>query len=188
MSKGVKVCALVAGGLLALTIFGIANDGGRWGSRRGRGYEFGGRMFGLLESDRAKTELGLTDQQADKLRQSFLDSRKASIKTRADIQVRRMELHELLRDDKPDREVVMKKVQEISDLRAQMMRQHMESLLAAKTILTPEQQKKMRSFMASRGFGREGGRLRRPGFRRGPGGPGGPDGPAMPLAPEAPED
>jgi Spy/CpxP family protein refolding chaperone len=148
-------------------------------------------MFALLENDRFKTELGLTDQQAEKLRQVFVDSWKANTKSRADLQVRRMELRELLRGDKPEREAVMKKVQEISDLRAQLLRQHVDSLLAAKSVLTPEQQKKMRSLMADRGFGRSERFQRRPGFRGGPGdpgGPGAPEGPRMPVAPEPPED
>jgi Spy/CpxP family protein refolding chaperone len=141
MSRSGRLYALALGGLLILPAAAWASDGGGWGRGPGRGSEFGGRMFALLESDRVKTELGLTDQQAEKLRQVFVDSRKASIKSRADLQVRRMELRELLRGDKPDRDAVMKKVQEISDLRAQMMRQHVDSLLATKSVLTPEQQK-----------------------------------------------
>jgi len=91
--------------------------------------------------------------------------------------VRGIELREMLRADKPDREAVMKKVQEISDLRGQIMRQHVESLLAAKTVLTPEQQKKMRAFLEHRG--RPG--MRHEGFRpRQPRAPGAPEPPAPP--------
>jgi Spy/CpxP family protein refolding chaperone len=63
---------------------------------------------------------------------------------------------------------VLKKVQEISNLSAQMMKHRVEALLDAKSVLTPEQQKKIRGFMASRRPGREGMRGH-PGMRGGPG-------------------
>jgi Spy/CpxP family protein refolding chaperone len=146
-------------------------------------------MFGFLHNEKMKAELGLTDEQGEKLRQIFTESRKAGIRTRADLQIRRMELHELLRADKTDRDAAMKKVQEISDLRAQQMRSHVESMLAAKTILTPEQQKKIHAMMADRmsrrgdGFQGRRGMGRRPGGFGGPGG-GSPGGPPSEFAPE----
>jgi Spy/CpxP family protein refolding chaperone len=86
--------------------------------------------------------------------------------------VRGIELRELLRADQPNHDAVLGKVQEISDLRGQMMRQHVESLLAAKSVLTPEQQQKIRAFMSERGG-------RRAAWRRdrGPSGPGREGGP-----------
>jgi Spy/CpxP family protein refolding chaperone len=120
----------------------------------------GSRMLAMLESDRVKAELNLTDQQVARLHQIALEGEKGSVKARAELQVRGLELRELLRADQPEREAVMKKVQEITELRGQMMRQHVESLLAAKTVLTPEQQQKFRSLRAGRA-GRMG--------RRGPG-------------------
>ena len=131
----------------------------------------------MLENERVKTELGLTDQQTDRLRQIMVDAKKNTVKTRADVTVRGIELREMLRADKPDREAVMKKVQGISDLRGQIMKQHVESLLAAKTVLTPEQQKKMRAFLEHRG--RPG--MRHEGFR--PPRPRAPEGPPEPPAP-----
>jgi len=188
MSNVAKNRALILGTWLTLVPAAIAHDGAGWMAHRGDGERFGGRWFALLESDRFRSELGLTDQQAEKLRQILVDSRKTGIRTRADLQVRHMELRELLRADQPNREAVMKKVQEISDLRAQMMRQHVDSLLDAKTVLTPEQQKKVRAMIAERGFGRGERRFRRPGFPGGRGDWRGPDRPPLPFGPETPED
>jgi Spy/CpxP family protein refolding chaperone len=178
----------LAGVMLALGLFSLAviataqrgEEGGPWG--RGE-HDRGFRLLGMLENERVKTELGLTDQQTDRLRQIMVDARKDSVKTRADITVRGIELREMLRADKPDREAVMKKVQEISDLRGQIMRQHVESLLAAKAVLTPEQQKKMRAFLEHRG--RPGMRgMRHEGFRpRRPQAPGAPEPPTPPEPP-----
>jgi len=134
-------------------------------------------MRGFLQGERMKAELGLTDEQAEKLHQIFIDTRKANIKTRADLEIKRMELHELMRADATDRDAALKKVQEISALREQMMRQHVESMLAAKTVLTPEQQQKFRAMMAGRSSRRAEGFRGPRGLRRWQGGPGGPGGP-----------
>jgi Spy/CpxP family protein refolding chaperone len=101
----------------------------------------------MLDNGRIKAYLNLTDPQVDRLRQVLVETEKSAVKTRAEMAVAGIELRELLRADKPDREAVMKKVQEISNLRAELMKQHVEALLAAKSLLTPEQQKKFRTYM-----------------------------------------
>ncbi len=192
MQRTTMACALILSGLLALPVAAADRGEGGWGRRGGHDGGFGGRMFGFLRNERMKAALGLTEEQAEKLRQTFMEARKAGIRTRADLQIRRMELHELLRAEKTDRDAAMKKVQEISDLRAQMMRQHIESMLTAKTILTPEQQKKIHSIMEHRRSMRGEGFRHRREFRRGPGDPegpgGGPGGPPPQFAPELEED
>lgn len=151
MKRWILVGIALMLGALALPVLGGAQGeegGGAWGRQEHR---MGPRLLAMLENDRVKTALGLTDQQADRLRQIAVDTEKSTVMTRAEITVRSMELRELLRADKPEREAVMKKVQEISDLRGQIMKQHIESLLATKTVLTPEQQRKMRPFLEHRG-------------------------------------
>ena len=148
----------------------------------------------MLDSDRFKSELGLTDEQAGRLRQLVLENEKSSLKTRAEVKVRQIELHEMLRADNPNRDAVLKKAQEISDLHGQMMKQHIESLLTAKTILTPEQQKKMHALMAEHGFRGQPGEGRGPRFGHGPQGgrpeshqgPQGSDAGSPPMPPEPP--
>lgn len=192
MTKSVTVCGIILGGLLALPVFAADQGRGEFGPRSGRG-GFGGHGFGFLHNERMKAELGLTDEQTEKLRQTFTESRKANIKMKADLQIRRMELHEILRADNADRDAALKKVEEISNLRAQLMRQHVESMLTAKSILTPEQQKKVHTMMAERKSRHGDGPRHRGGFRRGPGGPdgpggGSPDGPPRQFLPEPEED
>jgi Spy/CpxP family protein refolding chaperone len=154
---------------------------GRWDGRLGFG---GGRgLLRLADNSRLRAYLNLTDQQVDRLHQIAIDSEKSSVKTRADLELRGIELRELLRADNPDHDAVLKKVDEISALRGQMMKQHIETLLTAKSVLTPEQQKKLRSFREDRGFGGPG---RMMGHRAGQGRPlGRPGAPAAPAAPPA---
>jgi Spy/CpxP family protein refolding chaperone len=76
------------------------------------------------------------------------------VKTRAEIEVRSIELREALRADKPDRDEILKHVQEISDLRGEMMKQNVEAILAAKAVLSPEQQRRLLSLLEHQREGR----------------------------------
>jgi Heavy-metal resistance len=105
------------------------------------------RLLAALDDTRVRTMLGLTDQQADSLRKIIVDAETFTIKTRADIEVDSIELRELLRTDKPDRSMVMSKGDEISKAAAQLIDQYLDAILAAKAILTPEQQKMIRTYM-----------------------------------------
>jgi len=111
------------------------------------------RLLALLDSDRVKSYLGLDSTQIERLRQIALDTEKDNVKTRADIEVRSIDLKEALRADKPDRDAILKKVQEISDLRGQVMKSYVEAILSAKAVLSPEQQRKIMLFIENRGEG-----------------------------------
>ncbi len=124
-----------------------------WGGHHGHAH-MGRRLLAMLDNPRFKQALSLTDEQVGQLRKIIVGSEEASIKTGADLKVRGIELRELLRADHPDQQAVMKEADEISALRAQMMKQHLEALLAAKNVLTPEQQAKVRSFLERRAAGR----------------------------------
>lgn len=198
MKKWIAVAAVVALGVVALGFVAHAQEEGMRraefrfsgeGFAGGRGFHgrehMGARLLALLDNPRVKESLGLTDDQTTRLRQIVVDAEKSSIKTGADMAVRGVELRELLRADHPDRQAVMKEADGISALRAQMMKQHLDSLLAAKSVLTPEQQQKIRSFIENRG-NREGMRdrffyRRAPHPGQEPGGP--PHAPPPPTAP-----
>lgn len=202
---GLAVGAAIVLGFVSLGAQSWGQDNVRFGSARGAGgFQFSeGRTFGrghgrsarllaMLDNDRVKSALGLTDDQSNRLRQIVVDTQKNNIKTRADMAVRGIELRELLRADNPDRDAVMKKLDEISALRSDVMKQDVQALLSAKSVLTPEQQKKIRTYMESRRAsefmgGRGSGRQEAgPGMRRfghrGPDGPGGPPAPGTPDA------
>lgn len=152
MKRWLVVGAVVVAAVLSLGLVTWAVERGPWGHGFGdrRSGRMGPRILALLDNERFKSQLGLSDEQAGRLRQIVVGAEKSSIQTRAQIQVRSIELRELLRSDKPDRDAVMKKVQEISSLRGQIMQQHIDALLAAKAVLTPEQQKKARELLERR--------------------------------------
>ena len=107
------------------------------------------KLLAALDDPRVRTMLGLTDQQADSLRKIVVDMETYTIKTGADIAVDAIDLRELLRADKPDRAAVMSKGDEISKLTSQLINHSLDAILAAKAVLTPEQQKMIREYMES---------------------------------------
>ncbi len=149
MNRRIILAAGLVMGLFGLGLCGRAQDP----QEHSAGFEghdpqrIARHVLSLLENDRVKATLNLTDPQTDRLRQIVVETEKATVKTRAEMAVRGIELRELLRLEKPDREAAMKKVQELADLHRDMMRQGVDALLAAKDVLTPEQQKKIRSFI-----------------------------------------
>ncbi len=141
---------------------------------RGGEREMFRRAMALLDNDHVKAALGLTEEQISGLRSLAVETEKTTVKAQADIEVKGIELRELLREDNPSHDAVVKKSEEISALRGDLMKQHVEALLKAKSILTPEQQKKIRTFIEERaagGFGgmRSGAGMRGPERRGSPG-------------------
>ena len=119
--------------------------GARWGGSLG-----GGGMAMLLRSPRLKEELGLSEEQAEKLHDVVVENHKSTVRSRADLQVHFIELREMLREDNPPKAQVEKKVQEIAKLQGDLMKVRVNGLLSAKSILTPEEQKKARELLSER--------------------------------------
>ena len=107
------------------------------------------RLLAALDDTRVRTMLGLSDQQAESLRKIVVDTEIFTIKTGAVIAVDTIDLRELLRSDKPDRAVVMSKGDEISKSTSQLINRYLDAMLAAKALLTPEQQKMIRAYLES---------------------------------------
>ncbi len=94
---------------------------------------------------RMKETLGLTDDQVIKIKDIFTEARKKRIKTKAGIRVSRIEMRQLMRQEKIDRAAIDQKIQAISRLRTQAMRQRVDARLKVHSLLTPEQRKKARA-------------------------------------------
>jgi Spy/CpxP family protein refolding chaperone len=153
---------------------------GRDGFGRGRGgmRGFGMRDFGLsrlLNDPAIRQQVGITADQAAKISQQTSDFRKAQIRDRADIQVKRIDLQDLLSADKPDRAAIDAKLQEISTTQLTLSKSAIDYQLNMREAITPAQRDKLRQLMRDRGKpgdGRSGGGPPRPGpqgaGRRGP--------------------
>jgi Spy/CpxP family protein refolding chaperone len=150
------------------------NFGGRGGFRGPGGMGRGPGMMGrggpmglsrIVNNPDMREKLGITTEQAAKIRQQETDFQKASVMNRAKSQVARMELNQLISADKPDRAAIDKKLSEISAAQLVSEQTRVHHQLDMKTALTPDQQAKLKELMQAR----------RPGMR-GPGGPNGPQG------------
>ncbi len=144
--------------------------------------EFG--LARLVANPEIRQRLGISSEQAAKIRQQELDFRKAQIRNRADHEVKRLELAELLEAEKPDRTMIDKKLREISETQFAAEKSRIDHRLAMREALTPEQREKLKQMF--REFRRQRGER---GFGHfGPGGPGGmgPRGPRPPAEPQAP--
>ena len=123
---------------------------GRMGMR-GRG--MGRREFGLgrlLNDPNVRQQLGVTADQAAKIRQQESDFRKTEIRNRADLQIKRMDLKDLLSADKPDRSAIDSKLQEISAAQLAVEKSAIDFRLTMRDALTPAQRQKLQQMMRQR--------------------------------------
>jgi Spy/CpxP family protein refolding chaperone len=118
---------------------------------RGRGRGPRGFGFGrLLNDPNVRQQLGITDAQAAKIRQQESDFRKAEIRNRADLQIKRMDLNDLLSADKPDRSAIDKKLQEVGAAQLSLEKSAIDFRLTMREALTPEQRQKLQQIMRQR--------------------------------------
>jgi len=135
-------------------------DGG--GTRRGfggadrggmRGFGMERREFGLgrlLNDPAVRQQLGITAEQVGKIRQQESDFRKTEIRNRADLQVKRIDLQDLLAADKPDRAAIDSKLQEISAAQLALEKAAVDQRLNMRDAITPAQREKLRQLIMNR--------------------------------------
>ncbi len=109
----------------------------------GGGMGMGGMhpMFEKLKS------LGLDEKQTAEVKAVHFRVMKEMIKKRADLQVARMELREMLGMSPVDMKAVEGKVRQIEALRGDMLLMHIQAREEVKSKLTPEQRKKFETMM-----------------------------------------
>ena len=153
--------------------------GGGFGMHRGPGMQGGGfegrRMMGpiglLLHGGGPLAErLNLTGTQREKLRGIGDDLARKMIRSRADLQLARLDLAELLAGDNPSRTAVEERVDAVSRIQASMAKTAITARLDAREVLTAEQWKQLREMRPGAGWGaRQGAERPRAGQRPGQG-------------------
>jgi Spy/CpxP family protein refolding chaperone len=180
---------------------GRGHDRGDWGQEnggRGEGGGFGrGRAMGmrgpgmrergfglgrLLNDPAIREQLGVSADQAAKIRQQESEFRKTEIRGSADLEVKQIDLRDLLSTDKPDRAAIDAKLQEISTSRLALEKSAIDFRLNSRDALTPAQREKLRQIMRDRHHPGDGSRAHGPAGA----GRGGPRGSAPPAKPQAP--
>jgi Spy/CpxP family protein refolding chaperone len=96
-------------------------------------------------------DLGLDDKQKDALKALHSKTMKDMIKKRADKQIASLELRDLLAKDPVDMKAVEAAVKKNESLRTDMFLTHIKAFEEMKSILTPDQRKKFKDMMETRG-------------------------------------
>ncbi len=136
-----------------------------------------GEGRGLMERRQAvKAELGLTDAQKADLQKAMESNRRDRLRKSTDFKIASLDLKSLLRAEKVDEKAVAAKLAEAQAAQGALLKLRVDTALAMKRILTPEQQKKigqlrgmnrMDQRMKMRGMGLGQGRGERPMLRQG---------------------
>jgi Spy/CpxP family protein refolding chaperone len=120
------------------TMMGMRGPGGRgpMGMRPQRGM-----MMRLAD------KLNLSKEQRDELKDMFTNNRKDMIRRKADLEIARVEMQELLSQDEPDMSAIKGKIQDVANLEAEMKFSQIQKWMDAKKVLTEEQQKELKDMM-----------------------------------------
>lgn len=95
-------------------------------------------------------KIGLEDAQIDKIKRIQSSSEKQIIKLRADLQIARLELKELMHSDNPDKSRINKKIDELSQLRAKIQKIEAGTKIDVMSTLTAEQMKSFQEYRMKR--------------------------------------
>jgi len=133
---------------------------------------------------RLQEQLGIDAGQAEQLRQLRRDQQKAHVRLRADMEIARMELEELLLADAVNESTVAAKVGEVAKLQTAALHSRIDGRLAVRRILSAEQARKLERLRQRRSGPRPARAQDARGGRRGPGGGPRPAEGAPPRPPE----
>lgn len=97
----------------------------------------------MVNDPHFRQRLGITDEQAQKIRQQTTEFRTSHIRSRADVQVGQVQLRALLAAQNPDRAAIDQKLEQISAAQLTERKQQVDYMLALRDALTPEQRQKL---------------------------------------------
>ena len=167
MKKYTTQVALFALGAIFFLASVAEAQPGHWGKKGRRGRR--GCKLMKAHPDVLKAKLGLNDTQIKKIQKIGYNKATKAIKTRAEVQLLRLKMRQLMQADMPDENKVLALHRKMRSLRGKMAEEKIKSKFKVLRTLTKEQRAKYRA-MCPRGMGH--GKWRR-GMRGGRGGRGG---------------
>ncbi len=115
-----------------------------------------------IHDPKLREQLGITPEQVTKIQQEMLSFQKTEIMARADVEVKRLDLHSLLEAENPDAAAIERSLREANAAQFTVEKAQIDHQLATRALLTPEQRQKLQKM-----------REEAPRHFAGPGGPGG---------------
>jgi protein CpxP len=104
---------------------------------------------GLLNNPVVQRQLGITAAQVTRIRNETATFMKSTIRNRADVQVKRIELNELMGAETPNRAAIDAKLQEVGAAELALQKSAIDHRLALREILTPAQRQQLQRLQAS---------------------------------------
>jgi Spy/CpxP family protein refolding chaperone len=158
--------------------FGARRHGRRMGGDMGMGFGMGGfgldvpldRAMRALHDPQIRQQVGISDEEASKLEQDVTNFRKANIQDRANLEIARIDLQNLLAAETPDQAAVDSKLQEVGAAQLALEKAAVDFAVTLKTEIPQAQRDKIRQLLRERrGMGAAPGGTRRgaPGGARG---------------------
>ena len=124
--------------------------------RMGRQYEGRAGGDGQQMHERMMNALELSDEQRAQVRALKLTQRKTNIGQRSQVELKKVELQELLTGAEPNLRQVESKLREMADIRIEVRMSHIRTHQQVRTLLTDEQKVKFDKFKHRMGMGRQG--------------------------------
>lgn len=121
---------------------------------------------GLPISPEMPDDLNLTKDQTDKMKKIRNTARKQNIPIKGDIQLKQMELQDLMAMDSPDKNAIAVKVKEIDALRTQIKLNKMNARIDCRNVLTKDQKDKIEQMRTQRRLMHFDGRKHKMKFKR----------------------
>jgi Spy/CpxP family protein refolding chaperone len=99
---------------------------------------------------RVKDEIGLTEEQTNKIEKMEELYQESAIKKQADIKIQELKFHSYLKEDQIDRSKMEKMIRNIAKMRTDSIVDHINYLLDLRNLLTPEQIEKIEDIKKQR--------------------------------------
>lgn len=111
---------------------------------------------GMRSGERMMAMLELSDEQAEKIEAIHLKASKSTLPLMSKMKIKEAELDELMVAEKPNRNAIIKKIQELESLKSEFKILNTLKRLDVRDLLTEEQRIKFDHMRMSRGPGRPG--------------------------------
>ena len=132
-----KKLSLILGLALVMFLLSIPLVSAKMECMKMRGPEMGCRMMQCCMQH--AEELGLTAEQQSKMKDMGLAAKKEQIRMKADMELAKLDLNQLLMADNPNENEVMKAIDNLGLLKTKMRKAEIKTKLAMQQILTKEQ-------------------------------------------------
>lgn len=119
---------------------------------------FGGAFVGGEMMQKVQDDLNLTKEQRDKIKKIHSDLQKLIIPIKSQIELKRIDLKEMIEADNPNKDQIAAKVKEIESLKTQIKINRINARIDTRNLLTKEQRDKldqMRMPFMGKSFGKD---------------------------------